>query len=105
MSPRQLLLYFGTAILLLAAQNTSAQTPTACAPRTVVVERLASKFNETRRSIALSRTNVMVEVFASDTSGSWTMIATKANGISCLIASGTAYETIAVLAPTKGEKT
>ena len=105
MSPRQLLLYFGTAIFLIAAHKSTAQTQNLCAQRAVIVEKLNTKFNETRRSIALSRTHIMIEVFASDVSGTWRMIATKPNGIACLVASGTAYEAVAVVAPVRDQKT
>ncbi|MEB8388649.1 hypothetical protein OO012_15585 [Rhodobacteraceae bacterium KMM 6894] len=69
--------------------------PPACAPRAIVVERLATKYGETRHSIGLGDNNAVVEVFASPSSGSWTITVTSATGMTCLVASGQAFETLA----------
>lgn len=74
-----------------------------CAPRDVVVDRLAKTYGETRQSIGLGPNNQMVEVFASDTTGTWTITVTKATGVTCLVASGQAFETLAEALP-KPEK-
>ncbi len=73
-----------------------------CAPREVVVERLADRFGETRQSMGLGANNAMVEVFASPSSGTWTIIVTSAHGITCLVASGQAFETLAEALPADG---
>ena len=79
-----------------------AQSGPKCAPREMVVDRLAKKFGETRQSIGLGANNAVVEVFASDTSGSWTITVTSASGMTCLVASGQAYETMAEALPAEG---
>jgi hypothetical protein len=56
---------------------------------------LADRFGETRQSMGLGANNAMVEVFASPTSGTWTITVTSARGITCLVASGQAFETLA----------
>lgn len=71
----------------------------ACAPREVVLERLAQSYGETRQSIGLGPENQMVEVFASDATGTWTIVVTRASGMSCLMASGQAFETLAEALP------
>ncbi|WP_136636646.1 hypothetical protein [Pseudooceanicola onchidii] len=71
----------------------------ACAPRDVVLERLATTYGETRQSIGLGPNNQMVEVFASDATGTWTITVTKATGVTCLVASGQAFETLAEALP------
>lgn len=73
-----------------------------CAPRETVVQRLAEGYGETRRSIGLGADNAVIEVFASEASGSWTITVTGANGITCLIASGQAFEAIAETPPPPG---
>ncbi len=65
-----------------------------CAPRATVLETLAAKYSESRRSAGLAANNHMVEVFASTTTGSWTITATAPTGITCLIASGQGFETL-----------
>lgn len=72
---------------------------TTCAPREVVIDRLTKKFGETRQSIGLGPNNQMIEVFASDSTGTWTITATRASGLACLLASGQAFETLAEALP------
>ncbi len=92
---RQILaLSLGVGALILATQHAFAQTTRNCAERDVVVERLSSKYGETRQSIGLGTNNTMVEVFASTQSGSWTIIATMPSGVSCIVAAGQAFETL-----------
>lgn len=63
-----------------------------CGPRETVVERLSTKFGETRRGIGLGTENRVMEVFASDATGSWTITVTMPDGRMCLVASGQAWE-------------
>jgi hypothetical protein len=87
------------AVLLGTSANAQSQN---CAPRDVVIDRLASQYGETRQSIGLGANNAMVEVFASPTSGTWTITVTSAHGITCLVASGQAFETLAYTGPNMG---
>lgn len=74
----------------------------ACAPRDVVVQRLADAYGETRRSMGLAAHGAVVEVFASDSSGSWTITVTGTDGITCLIAAGQAFESTVRARPLPG---
>ncbi len=65
-----------------------------CGPRQVVVERLQGHYGETRRSIGMATQGRVVEVFASAESGTWTITVTLPNGMTCLVASGQAFETL-----------
>jgi len=87
-----------TVLLPLAA---AAQTAPNCAPRETVVARLASTYGETRQSIGLGSNNSVVEVSASVESGTWTITVTTAAGLTCLVASGQSFETLAEALPTK----
>ncbi|OUS22501.1 hypothetical protein [Litorivita pollutaquae] len=89
-------------IAALAANGAAAQTRQSCGPREVVVERLASGYGETRQSIGLGTNNQLVEVFASDESGTWTITVTMPSGITCLVASGQAFEELAEALPAEG---
>ncbi|UWQ18025.1 hypothetical protein [Jannaschia sp. M317] len=83
----------GLTVLLLTLLTLPAKAnPQNCGPRGTVVERLSSHFGETRRGIGLARQNRVVEVFASDASGSWTITITLPDGNTCLVASGQAWE-------------
>lgn len=81
-----------------AAQNAGSS----CAPREIVVQRLAEGYGETRQSVGLGANNAVVEVFASEESGTWTITVTMASGVTCLVASGQAYEELAEALLAKG---
>lgn len=70
-----------------------------CAPHEIVVERLADGFGESRQSIGLAANNAVVEVFASLETGTWTITVTMPGGLTCLVASGQAFEHLAEAAP------
>ncbi|MDC0739051.1 hypothetical protein N6L24_12245 [Cognatishimia sp. SS12] len=80
-----------------------AQTARNCAPREAVVARLNEGYGESRQAIGLGQNNAIVEVFASAETGSWTITVTLANGMTCLIASGQGFETLAEALPAKGK--
>ena len=92
----------GLGLLALAAEQVAAQTAQNCAPRDVVVTRLAEGYGESRQAIGLGANNQIVEVFASDESGTWTITVTLPNGITCLVASGQAFEETAEALPPRG---
>lgn len=64
----------------------------ACGARDAVLDRLATKYGETRRGMGLGSNNAIMEVFASDDTGSWTITVTMPDGRMCLVASGNSYE-------------
>jgi hypothetical protein len=63
-----------------------------CAERALVVERLESRFGETRQSRGLNGANGLVEIYVSAETGTWTILVTTADGKSCLLASGNVWE-------------
>ena len=92
------------AIGALMASSTLSQAQQNCAARDQVIERLASAYGETRQSIGLGQNNTMVEVFASTNTGSWTITVTTAAGLTCLVASGQAFEVLTETLPTPAEE-
>nr|WP_243694357.1 hypothetical protein [Shimia isoporae] len=93
----------GFGLLILAATHADARGN--CADREAVIERLAQRYGETRQAIGLAQQGAVVEVFASEKSGSWTITVTMPNGPTCLVASGQAYEELAEALPPKGDGT
>lgn len=89
-------------VIACAASQANAQSARNCGPRDTVVTRLANGFGETRQSMGLGANNAVVEVFASDENGTWTITITMPNGVTCLIASGQAYEALAEVLPPPG---
>lgn len=59
-----------------------------CAPRDILVERLKERYAETLKGGGLQNANVMLEVWSSDSTGSFTVLMSRADGISCVVASG-----------------
>ncbi len=60
-----------------------------CAPREGLVERLDDKFNEVLTARGLQNETTLIEVFTSEKSGSYTILISRADGISCIVSSGT----------------
>ena len=63
-----------------------------CAKREMVVDRLKVKYSEqlTAGGLQSSRTaTTVVEVWSSPETGTFTVMLTNANGVSCIVASGT----------------
>lgn len=85
-------LSFGFAALILATQHAFAGTN--CAARSVVLAELAGRYNETRRAMGIAGNNVLMEMFGSTDTGTWTITVTTPDGTTCLMASGDGYETL-----------
>ncbi len=85
--------------LATATPIAEAQTRTACAERDAVVARLADRYGETLQSIGLQSNSAVVEVYASADTGTWTILMTRPDGISCLIASGESWQKDVAEAP------
>ena len=77
-------------LLVLVALPALAQQVMQCGERKVIVAALADKFGETRRSVGLQQGRGLIEVYASDKTGTWTILVTSPAGRSCLIAAGEA---------------
>lgn len=91
----------GAIVYLAATSQAFAQNAPNCGPRATVVERLSEGYGETRRSVGLGSNNAVVEVFASDETGTWTITVTRPNGLTCLVASGRSFENIFEASPTR----
>jgi hypothetical protein len=87
----------GAAGLVAAAMAAggTAEAQQACGAREMVLKRLAEGYGESRRSVGLGANNAVIEVFASDETGTWTITVTMPNGTTCLVASGQAFESTA----------
>lgn len=104
MTQRLFALSLGFAGLILLAPEAGAETAGHCGTREAVVGRLATTYGETRRGIGLTSGNAMMEVFASDETGSWTITVTLPDGRTCLIASGHYFEAVTAPRPAPGER-
>jgi hypothetical protein len=80
------------AALVAATPTAEAETRQACAQRDKVIRKLEEKFGETLRSLGLHQADGIVEVYSSDETGTWTILMTRPDGMSCLLASGQLWE-------------
>ena len=78
--------------LLAATPAANADEARACAERARVVQKLQEKFGESLRSLGLHRDDGVVEVYSSEETGTWTILMTRPDGMSCLIAAGQGWE-------------
>jgi hypothetical protein len=85
--------------LLACTPNAEARETGACAARGEVIAKLAQRFGETLRSIGLQRAEGVVEVYASERTGTWTILVTRPDGMSCLLAAGELWEEEPTRAP------
>ncbi len=81
----------------------TAQSRGNCAPHEQVVELLADRWGESRQSIALSSQGAVIETFASEETGTWTITMTNPGGPTCLVASGQAYQEVAEALPQRDQ--
>ena len=72
-----------------AAQNANCNTPE------MVAERLTTGYGERRVAVALGAGATLVETWANLTTGTWSITVTQAGGMTCLVASGQAFELVA----------
>lgn len=66
-----------------------------CGQRDHIVRHLETRFGESVRSVGLAGPDRVVEVFASDETGSWTITVTSPSGLTCLMAAGRHFEAMA----------
>jgi hypothetical protein len=86
------LVALAVSLVILSVGSVQAQNAANCGKREKIVDRLAEGYGETRQSIGLGANNAVIEVFASAETGTWTITVTSANGVTCLVASGQAFE-------------
>ena len=60
-----------------------------CAPRDMLVAELTAKYGELPSAGGLRSEQHMMEIWAAPDTGSWTALMTTAEGISCIMATGT----------------
>ena len=76
---------------LMAAQPAEAQGRI-CAPRDKIIEQLESRHGEIRQNYGLQQNAAVIETWANTDTGSWTIIMSTPDGMSCLVAVGEAFQ-------------
>lgn len=71
----------------------------ACKARGAAVAQLAKRYAEAPVSMGLADNGAMFEVFSSSDGATWTIVMTRPDGMSCLIAAGEAWEKVPLPLP------
>jgi hypothetical protein len=66
-----------------------------CGNHDKIVDVLKNKFKETRHVMGVVNSHAVMEIFKAP-QGSWTMVITDTKGISCIVASGEAWQDVPV---------
>ncbi|MFQ6551484.1 hypothetical protein AAD018_003955 [Aestuariibius insulae] len=95
--------FFWACAAALAATGVAADGGPKCAERERVIALLAEQYGESRQSIGIAANGSLMEVYASEVTGSWTITVSAPDGPMCLIASGQAYSHLAEALPSRDE--
>jgi hypothetical protein len=84
-------LVFGVVALAPPAHAQSALT---CQQREQLVRTLENRYNESLDSMGLQGPELLLEIWSAKDTGSFTVLLTRPNGISCIVASGNNWQKI-----------
>lgn len=80
------------ALIIGAAPVANAQSNALCGKRDEVIAQLQTVHGESRTSIGLQRNSQVMETYANQETGSWTIIVSMPTGVACLVAAGEAFQ-------------
>jgi hypothetical protein len=87
----------GAALLFTVALGvpmTAMAAPANCGPRSELLKALAKQYKEAPTAVGLSNTGALVEVLTSDRGSTWTILVSKPDGTSCLVAAGEEWQAL-----------
>ncbi len=76
---------------LMVAIGTQAEART-CGPRDGLVEDMKKIYGEVRRGYGIVGPEVIYEIWASDATGTWTILKTYSNGVACVVEVGEGWQ-------------
>lgn len=93
-----------TALLVfgMAAIGPPAEAQTSCGQRDKIIAKLQLTYGESRAGAGLNGTSSIIEVWASAETGTWTILMSRPDGISCVMASGENWEHLPLTAAITG---
>ncbi len=65
-----------------------------CHNATEIAKQLSSKYDEAPVAFGLQSNGNLLQVYASDEKGTWTVVSTTPNGLSCIVAAGKTWESL-----------
>jgi hypothetical protein len=87
-------------LCVLAAAPAAAQAPPAgelqpaCQTHDEIMQMLNQKFSETPTALGLQSNGHVIQVFASKDGMTWTIVTTRPDGVSCIVALGRHWEAV-----------
>lgn len=81
----------------------TAPTSVPCAKRDTITHGLEQKFGEARRGAGLVSEKSVLELWGSSDTGTWTVLMTRADGVSCIVAAGDDWRDVPIQAAQPGE--
>ena len=86
--------WFGLALVpVLTLSSFEAAAQSACSPRGDVIGHLAKKYGETPVATGVTNKGGLVEVLTTGDGTTWTIIVSRPNGTSCMVAAGEDWRT------------
>ncbi len=82
------------ALALLLGVRAPASAQSVCTTHAEVTKQLESRHSESPVGIGLASTGQVLEVFTTGDGSSWTIVMTRPDGMSCLVASGDSWENL-----------
>lgn len=81
--------------IVFSTTSVSAQDARLCAQRDAMVKALKGKYQEQRRGVGVASRAGVMEIYVS-AQGTWTIVISMANGMSCILAAGRDWEELAI---------
>ena len=78
----------------LAASSVPAYAQSSCGPSEVVERFLAETLQEEAHVLGLSRNGYVLTFWGNEATGTWTIIAQSAQGVSCILDAGEGFERV-----------
>lgn len=86
---------FMAATMLTWPMTANAAGQPACTERTKVLDQLGKKYKEVPVALGLANNGGVIELFSAKEGATWTIIITMPNGMSCMMAAGEDWQTLA----------
>lgn len=88
----------GAGLALVSSTAAAAPSPSQCNDRKQVIDLLAQKYKESPVAAGVTNNGGLVEVLTDGKGGTWTIIVTTPQGVSCLVAAGEGWRPMEQLA-------
>ncbi|MEO0342984.1 MAG: hypothetical protein AAF198_06055 [Pseudomonadota bacterium] len=81
-----------SALIFAAGTEFSLANQPSCGPRAALIKTLTQRYSETLQSSGVDASANQIEIYANVTNGSWSLVVTSNDGVSCLLASGQNFQ-------------